>query len=119
VLIVPLSHDVQYTYDPNGILAIDEDRSVYHGCHIIDAFGRLDVDANAMIVRKGGRVAEARLSAPTGAEPRGEGWTMKLNNGWRIVPAPRAGDLAVGHGDLRPGRRPNRSMGFQPMLRVE
>jgi hypothetical protein len=99
VLIVPLSRDVQYTYDPNGIVAIDEDRSVYHTCQIIDAFGRLNVDGDAMIVRKDGHLAEVRLAKPakTGDEMRGDGWSMKLNEGWRIIPGQRPGDVTIGH----------------------
>jgi hypothetical protein len=99
VLIVPLSRQVSYTYDPNGVFAVDDASSIYHTCHIVDEFGRLDVQDDALIVRRDGVVAEARLAAPKPTTMpsllQGDGWTLRLNEGWRLAAGPRPEDLIV------------------------
>jgi hypothetical protein len=98
VLVLPMSGEVSFSYDPNGIEAIDDAASVYASLRVTDAWGILEVQGGAMVTRAGGRFSEVRIPAP--AEPvarplSGDGWTLRLNEGWRTAPGTRPGDLTV------------------------
>jgi hypothetical protein len=98
VLVLPLSGEVNYTYDPNGIEAFDDTSSVYRSVRVADAWGILEVSAGAMVIRASGRVSEVRVPAPTdpaAAPLTGDGWTLRLNDGWVNSPGKRPGDLAI------------------------
>jgi hypothetical protein len=99
VLVLPLSGEVSYSYDPNGLEAIDEASSIYESLRVIDAWGVLEVTGGAWLRRESGRVADVRVSAPSdaGANPvAGDGWTLRLGEGWRLIAGARVGDLTVG-----------------------
>lgn len=98
VLVLPLSGDVNYTYDPNGIEVIDENSSVYRSVRVNDAWGILEVAGGALVIRQDGRVSEVRIPAPTDPAARplsGDGWSVRLNEGWSAVTGERTGDMRI------------------------
>ena len=99
VLILSLSQDVNYSYDPNNVFGIDSSNTVYPTMRLVDAWGVLTVTDGAWIERDAsGHVIRARVTAPSdlAARPlKGEGWTLEIANGWEIVPGERAGELRI------------------------
>ncbi len=99
VLSIPLTPEVRYSFNPNGIEAYDEHSSVYETTRIADEWGVLEVSSGgALLRREGGRMAEARVPVAAGAAEaplRGEGWVLTLDDGWRVVTGPRDGDWVV------------------------
>lgn len=54
-----------------------------------------------MLRDPGGQMAEARVPAPAspaGTRLEGDGWTLTLTEGWKLVPAARPGDLTLAKG---------------------
>jgi hypothetical protein len=99
VLILPLSKDVDYSFDPNDVMGIDSLNTVYPTMRLVDAWGILEVSDGAWLIRGGnGSLVRAQVPAPqsgSAAALKGEGWTLTLKQGWRIVAAERRGDFKV------------------------
>jgi hypothetical protein len=98
VLTLPLSADVSYSFNPNGLEALDDTQTVYATLRVVDQWGILEVSSGALMVRKDGRVAEVRVPAPGNAAadpPAGDGWLLRLNEGWNIVAGEREGEFKV------------------------
>ena len=99
VLILPLSADVHYSFDPNNVVGIDASNTVYPTLRLVDAWGVLTVNDGALLERDlSGHVVSARVAAPTDLSTRplkGEGWSLELANGWEVVSSDRSGDMKV------------------------
>jgi hypothetical protein len=99
VLVLPLSKDVQYSFDPNDVMAVDSLNTVYPTMRLVDAWGILEVTDGAWLTRDAaGPLIRAQVPAPQSASSvpiKGEGWSLKLNDGWKVVAAERAGDWKV------------------------
>lgn len=96
VLILPLSSRVNYSFNPNNVVAFDDNATVYPTLRLVDDWGILEVANGALLIREAGRAARVQVPAPVSAQPlRGQGWTLTFNDGWRIAPAQRPADLTV------------------------
>ena len=99
VLILPLGESLRYTFNPQGAEALGELGTVYLTSRVTDEWGVLQVTGGVLLSRdQGGRVTEARVPAPgtpAGRTGEGDGWTLTLTEGWRLVPAARAGDFTL------------------------
>lgn len=99
MLILSLSPDVNYSYDPNNVLGIDAGNTVYPTMRLVDAWGVLTVNNGAWLERDAtGRLVRTRVPAPTNPSARplkGDGWSMELANGWELIPGERPGDFQV------------------------
>jgi hypothetical protein len=99
VLILSLTDDVKYSYDPNNVIGIDSSNTVYPTMRLTDAWGILNVTDGAWLERNAsGLLIRARLPAPTDPSARplkGDGWSLELANGWEVVPADRSGDVKI------------------------
>jgi hypothetical protein len=100
VLLLPLSNAVRYSFNPRAMEALGEMGTVYHTTRVTDEWGILEVTGGALLSRGAdGMLAEARVPAPndaTGRSIKGDGWTLDLSDGWRIVTGSRPGDYTVG-----------------------
>jgi hypothetical protein len=94
---LPLGADVRYSFDPNGVEALDATRQVFEGLRVTDEWGVLEVSDGAMIERQDGRLVDATVAAPaqTPDGAKGDGWTLRLSPGWTVRPGARAGELTV------------------------
>jgi len=99
ILILPLSKDVNYSFNPNNLLAIDSLNTVYPTLRLVDSWGTLEVSDGAWLVRSNdGSLARAQVPGPrsgSATPATGDGWTLMLNEGWKIAPAERAGDFQI------------------------
>jgi len=101
VLIFSLSKDVQYFFDPNDLMGIDSLNTVYPTLRLVDAWGILEVSDGAWLTRDAaGPLIRAQVQAPSStalssAPIKGEGWSLTLNEGWKIVAGDRPGDFKV------------------------
>lgn len=96
VLILPLGPEVQYTFDPNGLMAIDDNTTLYPTTQVTDEWGILRVDNGALLVRDKERPVRAQVPAPTGANlQEGDGWKLDLKPGWKLEKGQRPGDRIV------------------------
>lgn len=99
VLILSLSDDVRYSYDPNNVIGIDASNTVYPTMRLVDAWGVLTVTNGAWLERAAtGHLIRARVPAPADLSARplkGEGWSLELTAGWDLVPGERSGDVKI------------------------
>jgi len=99
VLILSLSSDVQYTYDPNNVVGIDASSTVYPTMRLVDGWGVLTVSNGVWIERDAsGHVSRALVPAPPDLSLRplkGEGYSLELASGWEVIPGKRPGDVTI------------------------
>jgi hypothetical protein len=94
VLKIPLQQ-MQISYDPNNLCPLDTLGIVYPTLRLTDLWGTLEVENGALVARNWTQVT---LAAPpdTSARPvTGNGWSLRLNPGWKFVPEKRSGDLIL------------------------
>ncbi|HEX5883094.1 MAG TPA: hypothetical protein VFY67_00980 [Pyrinomonadaceae bacterium] len=99
VLLLPLSKNVNYSYDPNNVIGIDASNTVYPTLRLVDEWGVLTVSNGAWLERaQTGHIVRARVPAPPDLSSRplkGEGWSLELAPGWEVVPGERQGDIKI------------------------
>lgn len=93
VLVLPL-REMQMTFDPNAVVPLGDDGTVYPTITLSDRWGALTVRAG------GARIATdftaAFVAAPTGGcQAEGGGWSLQLRRGWSVRPGARPGDCGV------------------------
>lgn len=100
VLILPLSAQVNYSYDPTDLVGIDSMTTFYPSIRIVDDWGILSATGGALVFRdQSGHVVRAQVVAPPAASPlKSDAWSLQLKDGWAVVPADRAGDFSVKRG---------------------
>jgi len=99
VLVLPLTSNVNYSYDPNNVFAIDTANTVYPTLRLVDDWGILEVTDGAWLFRDSdGHFTRAQVDVPESASARplkGKGWSLDLKDGWSLTPGERSGDLLV------------------------
>jgi hypothetical protein len=99
VLILSLTQDLNYSYDPNNVIGIDASNTVYPTMRLVDAWGVLTVSNGAWLERDTtGGLVRARVPAPADLSARplkGDGWSLELKDGWEVVPGERRGDVTI------------------------
>jgi hypothetical protein len=99
VLILSLTQDLNYSYDPNNVVGIDASNTVYPTMRLVDAWGVLTVSNGAWLERDAtGHLVRARVPAPADLSARplkGDGWSLELKDGWEVVPGKRRGDVTI------------------------
>lgn len=95
VLVLPLDH-TRKQFNPQNILSLGKVGTIYPTLRLLDDWGSIDVEKGALLAADEPRLI---VSAPSGKVTtgtiHGPGWTLKLAPGWRMVPAPRKGDLTL------------------------
>jgi hypothetical protein len=98
IVIVPLSANVNYSYDPTNLEAVDGVGTYYPTLTVSDEWGVLNVRNGAMMIREGERPARVHLSAAALEQSdrlRGIGWELSLTPGWALVPSYREGNFEL------------------------
>jgi hypothetical protein len=99
VLIIPLGQQMSFSFDPNNLLPLDNSGTIYPTLRVADAWGVLEVDGGALMIREAERPSRVHVSAPVDINGRlikGEGWTLQLAEGWRLEESTaRKGDYVL------------------------
>lgn len=98
VLVLPAG-ELRYSFDPNGVRAFDETSSVFTPATVSDSWGVLEAGGGAMMVRDAsGGIVAVRVPGPKDhkANPlEGDGWSLKVADGWEVVSGSKAGELTL------------------------
>ena len=98
VLAFPVGTHFNFGFDPNRVVSVDENLTVYEGGQVSDAWGVLKAPHGFLIVRSANGFVRVQVDAPNNPQERplkGDGWTLELAPGWKLMPGPRPGDLSV------------------------
>lgn len=98
VLSLPLKN-TNYQFNPQTLVPLEGFGTVYPTMRLTDDWGSLEVERDGALVRDEGSLATV---SATGADPSGlsgDGWTLKLNPGWKIEKDSRPGDLVARRSD--------------------
>jgi hypothetical protein len=93
-LSIPL-RKMSVQFDPRTLQPLDEIGTVYPEIRISDAWGILEASKGALVKGEWGSVV---LTAPTdisGSPIKGDGWTLELKPGWKLIPGTRKGDYLL------------------------
>ncbi len=90
----------RYSFDPNGAFGLDGAGTVYDPVRVTDTWGVLEAgEGGALLTRDdAGLITGIVVPAPAGVtDPpvEGEGWALRLAEGWRVAPGERSGDWVV------------------------
>jgi len=86
------------SFDPNALVPLGENGTVYPTGTFRADWGALTVDSAGALVAPDNR--EVRVPAPPAVDTAaavvaGNGWRLELRPGWRLRPGPRQGDFAA------------------------
>jgi hypothetical protein len=104
VLLLPATGEIRYGFNPHGIETLPGEGQVFQTLSVRDDWGVLEVTSGGALMRRGpnGSVAGFIVPAPSDADARpveGDGWTLRLNEGWTLVAGERDGDYTIGRSD--------------------
>lgn len=91
----------QISFDPRDVLPFGEHGSVYPLLNVSDDWGQLTVTKAALM---DSRFEVVTLPAPTSrahGHLAGDGWTLALKPGWKLVPRSRKGDFTLAGPDQK------------------
>jgi hypothetical protein len=69
--------------------------TVYPTMHISDEWGILDVKNGALLKADWSAVVLVAPAVADGGSLKGDGWTLELKPGWKVVPGARKGDFVL------------------------
>jgi hypothetical protein len=82
-------------FDPRNLQPLENYGTVYPNMRISDEWGILEVKNGALMKPDWSAVTVVAPSAVSGNKLAGDGWTLQLNPGWKVVPAERKGDYKL------------------------
>jgi hypothetical protein len=94
VLTLQLRH-MRVQFNPRNLQPLGDAGTVYPNLRISDDWGILEAKNGALIKADWTAVIIAAPSASTGGSLNGDGWTLELQPGWKIVPGTRKGDFIL------------------------
>lgn len=94
VLVTPPG-SMRISFSPMDVVPLGDEGTYYPAATVTDEWGKLDV-TGGVIVSSDWRTV--RVVAPLPGASAGEGWTLTLNPGWKIVPGTRHGDFSLSKG---------------------
>lgn len=95
-VLVLRQNGLQRAFNPNELIAMGPDGTIYPTGTFGAEWGKLEVDSGGALVALDYNTL--KLEAPsvtTGSEIRGKGWVLTLNEGWRLQLGERAGDFVA------------------------
>ncbi|TWI01070.1 hypothetical protein IP90_02692 [Luteimonas cucumeris] len=94
VLLLPFQH-MKVQFNPSNLQPLGEHGTVYPTMRISDDWGVLEASDGALMRSDWSAVTVVAPEASAGSDLKGEGWTLQLKPGWRLVPGSRKGDLVL------------------------
>jgi hypothetical protein len=95
VLILPVVGEMNYSFNPGGILALNDDQLYYPSLRFTSGWGTLDASGGALVIRKAGEIIAVQVPLQKADALEGEGWKLALKQGWQLTPATRKEDQTV------------------------
>jgi hypothetical protein len=95
VLILDLRAVASASFDPYQVFPLGDTQTVYTTRTLIAEWGTLHVEKGAVLEDRAALRAHVSLAGASGDFSRGNGWTLQLREGWKALPAERAGDFVV------------------------
>jgi len=97
-VIILRADQMMRSFNPNNLVALGADGTVYPTGTFQAAWGVLTVEQGGALVPPGNR--QVRVAVPAGMDPAatsiaGDGWRLELKPGWRLQPGPRPGDFTA------------------------
>ncbi|MGO4701306.1 hypothetical protein [Dyella sp. 2RAB6] len=95
-LVLPL-HEPKVMFNPSTLVPLGEAGTVYPTIKVLSDWGAIEVSAGALLAPdwKHLYVAVPDPQAARKGSIAGPGWTLKLNDGWRIDAGERPGDMVL------------------------
>ena len=95
LLVIPLLQ-MNMQFDPGNLVPLDSAGTVYPTIRIVDSWGVLTVsNGGALLSADFNRITVPAPKSRQGKLIEGDGWTLKINSGWIILPGERTGDFKV------------------------
>jgi len=94
VLVLDFRH-MKIQFNPRNLLPLPPAGTVYPTLRVTDDWGVLDANDGALLKSDWSAVSVPAPRVPGGRTLQGPGWTLSLNEGWKVVPGARPGDLAL------------------------
>ena len=85
-------------FDPRNLQPLGEAGTVYPTMRITDSWGVLEASKGALMKPDWSAVVVRAPATSNGMNIKGDGWTLELKPGWRLVAGPRHGDLMLQSG---------------------
>src|SRR6266545_836123 len=98
VLALPVGESFNYSFNPNNVVPLADNSTVYPTARITDDWGVLTVSDGVLMLREGGRITRLHVAAPaapTAQVLQGSGWKLELKTGWTLAPGSRPGDFTL------------------------
>lgn len=97
ILLLPFRH-MRVQFDPRNLQPLEKAGTVYPNMRISDDWGVLDAKNGALMKPDWSGVIVVAPAAATGSSIKGDGWTLELKSGWKIIPGARKGDFTLASG---------------------
>jgi hypothetical protein len=94
VLIIPLQKP-HVGFNPNNLQPLGDFGTVYPTIRVTDSWGILTVTSGALLSSSWTRIYVPAPKNPDAHPLEGDGWTLELNEGWKLESAERKGDFIV------------------------
>jgi hypothetical protein len=98
LLLLPAVKEINYSFDPNNVVSLDDNLTLYTPVKVADEWGVLECEKGAVLAREKGLLVRAQVPAPADPAARPvklDGCTLDLHAGWTLTPAGRPGDFLV------------------------
>ena len=96
-LVLPFAR-MNVTFNPNRVVTLDDQGTVYRGATVTDDWGKIVADDVILISPDWSSAVVALSSDIDGSAPAGDGWNLELSEGWRAVPGERDGEWVLRQG---------------------
>ncbi len=98
VLMLPVGDKFSFSFDPDGVIPVDDFSTAYPTLRVTDVWGILEAKGGALLVRDQGKFTRVVVEAPKDAagktgEIQENGWKLTLAPGWALAKGDRPGDL--------------------------
>ena len=98
-LTLPVASSFRYSFDPDAATPLPGRGTVYDAARVTDDWGILEVSSGGVLLVRSGTaithvVVPVALSGPS-PPSEGEGWTLQLEEAWRLAPGPRPGSWTM------------------------